>query len=421
MVEMQVLSKVLNNKDISLITNNNLTEDYFLNYVDEYNFILNHYARYGNVPDLETFLDKFPDFQVVKVSENDEYLITTIREEAQYAKTVPIINKVADLLQTNAYDAVDYLRSVLPTLDISKDNIGTNIIKNATDRYNEYLERANGNNKLLSTGFLELDEIVGGLNRGEEFVVIVARTGEGKTWVLLKMLEELWKNKLSVGLIEPEMSYNKIGYRFDTLNANISNTSLLRGNDNINYKPYIDRLNKNKTPFIVASPKDFDSNITVSKLKMFCETNNLDVLGVDGISYLRDERGKKSDNKTTSLTNISEDLMNLSISLGIPIICVVQSNRTGAGTENAPELDSIRDSDGIAYNASMILAIKQKEPGIEIVVRKNRNGMRDGKVLYAWDIDKGKFIYVPSNDDSVSNDEQIQTQRKRFRDRSEAI
>ena len=421
MVEMQVLSKVLNNKDISLITNNNLTEDYFLNYVDEYNFILNHYARYGNVPDLETFLDKFPDFQVVKVSENDEYLITTIREEAQYAKTVPIINKVADLLQTNAYDAVDYLRSVLPTLDISKDNIGTNIIKNATDRYNEYLERANGNNKFLSTGFLELDEIVGGLNRGEEFVVIVARTGEGKTWVLLKMLEELWKNKLSVGLIEPEMSYNKIGYRFDTLNANISNTSLLRGNDNINYKPYIDRLNKNKTPFIVASPKDFDSNITVSKLKMFCETNNLDVLGVDGISYLRDERGKKSDNKTTSLTNISEDLMNLSISLGIPIICVVQSNRTGAGTENAPELDSIRDSDGIAYNASMILAIKQKEPGIEIVVRKNRNGMRDGKVLYAWDIDKGKFIYVPSNDDSVSNDEQIQTQRRRFRDRSEAI
>ena len=390
MVEMQVLSKVLNNKDISLITNNNLTEDYFLNYVDEYNFILNHYARYGNVPDLETFLDKFPDFQVVKVSENDEYLITTIREEAQYAKTVPIINKVADLLQTNAYDAVDYLRSVLPTLDISKDNIGANIIKNATDRYNEYLERANGNNKLLSTGFLELDEIVGGLNRGEEFVVIVARTGEGKTWVLLKMLEELWKNKLSVGLIEPEMSYNKIGYRFDTLNANISNTSLLRGNDNIDYKPYIDRLNKNKTPF-------------------------------DGISYLRDERGKKSDNKTTSLTNISEDLMNLSISLGIPIICVVQSNRTGAGTENAPELDSIRDSDGIAYNASMILAIKQKEPGIEIVVRKNRNGMRDGKVLYAWDIDKGKFIYVPSNDDSVSNDEQIQTQRKRFRDRSEAI
>lgn len=420
MVEMQILSKVLNDKDISLIANNNLTEDYFLNYVDEYNFILNHYGKYGNVPDLETFLDKFPDFQVVKVSENDEYLITTIREEAQYAKTVPILNKVADLLQTNAYEAVDYLKSVLPTLE-SSEKVGTNIIKNATDRYNEYLEKVTGKTKLLSTGLLELDEIVGGLNRGEEFVVIVARTGEGKTWILLKMLEELWKSKLSVGLIEPEMSYNKIGYRFDTLNANISNTSLLRGNDNLNYKQYIDRLNKNKTPFIVASPKDFDSNITVSKLKMFCEKNNLDVLGIDGISYLRDERGKKSDNKTTSLTNISEDLMNLSISLGIPIICVVQSNRTGAGTENAPELDSIRDSDGIAYNASMILAIKQKEPGIEIVVRKNRNGMRDGKVLYAWDIDKGKFIYVPSNDDSVSNDEQIQTQRKRFRDRSEAI
>lgn len=420
MTEVQILSKVLNTKNISLITEHNLTEDYFSNYLDEYNFILQHSATYGNVPDIETFLNKFPNFDIVNVFETDDYLLSTLREEYQYTKTVPVVNKVAELLQTNAYSAVEYLQSVLPQLLPCDEVVGKNIIKEATERYEEYIERTKSvNTLLLSTGFKELDEIVGGFNKGEEFVVLLARTGEGKTWILLKMLEYCWKSKLRVGLIEPEMSYNKIGYRFDTLNGNLSNTALLRGKDNIEYKSYIDKLKKSKTPFFVATPRDFNRSVTVSKLKSFCQQNKLDILGIDGISYLKDERASKNDNKTTTLTNISEDLMDLSIDLGIPIIAVVQSNRTGAGTNEGPDLESIRDSDGIAYNASMVISIKQKEPGVELSVKKNRNGSREGKVIYAWDIDKGKFIYVPSEDDSIDNEDRIDNQRKRFRDREE--
>lgn len=422
MTEVQVLSKVLTDKNIKLITQNNLTEEYFSNYPDEYTFIVEHYVKYNTVPDVETFLDKFPTFQVLQVLESEEFLINSLTEEMHYSKIVPILNKVADLLQTNSYEAVDYLKSMLPEL-IQTNNrcIGKNIVKNAKERYETYMDRVSGKSKLLSTGFLELDELVGGFNEGEEFVVILARTGEGKTWVLLKMLEENWKNGLTVGLVEPEMTYDRVGYRFDTLNANISNTSLIRGTNIVNYKTYIDRLSKQRTPFVVATPKDFSNNITVSKLRTFCEQNKIDMLGIDGISYLRDERGKKTDNKTTSLTNISEDLMDLSIDLGIPILCVVQSNRTGVGTNDAPDLESVRDSDGISFNASMVLSLKQKEPGIEIIVRKHRNGQRDGKVLYAWEADKGKFLYVPAEDDNIDNTQQINQQRTRFRDRGEAI
>ena len=61
------------------------------------------------------------------------------------------------------------------------------------------------------------------------------------------------------------------------------------------------------------------------------------------------KRYKKGDNKTISLINISEDLMALSIELGIPILVVVQSTRGGvknADSEGTPELENIRDSDG---------------------------------------------------------------------------
>ena len=75
MVELQVLSKVLNDKSVSILELNSITPDYFITYPDEYQFIMEHYQRYGNVPDKETFIHKFPDFSIVSVSETDEYLI----------------------------------------------------------------------------------------------------------------------------------------------------------------------------------------------------------------------------------------------------------------------------------------------------------------------------------------------------------
>ena len=39
MVELQVLSKVLNDKSVSILELNSITPDYFITYPDEYQFI----------------------------------------------------------------------------------------------------------------------------------------------------------------------------------------------------------------------------------------------------------------------------------------------------------------------------------------------------------------------------------------------
>ena len=56
MIALQVLSKVIASKNISFIEDNLLSVDYFIGYEEEYNFIINHYRDYGNVPDSVTFL-----------------------------------------------------------------------------------------------------------------------------------------------------------------------------------------------------------------------------------------------------------------------------------------------------------------------------------------------------------------------------
>ena len=399
MTELQVISRVLNQQSSAIIENNNITDDYFITYPEEYQYIKQHKEQFGNVPDKETFLARFPNFQIIDVRETDDYLIDTFNEEHLYSLTVPIINKTAELVQTDARMAMEYLQAELPKLLMNNTRkIGNDIIKNSKERLEEYENKKINQDKFfIPTGFRELDNIIGGLSCSEELVVIFARTGVGKSWVLIKILQNAWLEGNRVALLEPEMSATKTGYRFDTLNRNFSNMKLLRGVDEDGYESYIGELEKNDTPFYILHPKDFARKVSVSKLKNFCKSNHIDILGIDGISYLYDERKEKGDNRSTMLTNISEDLMDLSIELGIPVLVVCQSNREGAKEEDSPNIENIRDSDGIAYNASLIISAKQKEEGLQLSIKKNRNGKNGDNLIYTWDIDRGTFNYLPSH------------------------
>jgi len=410
MVAAQILNKVLKTKDIDLIVKNDLTEEHFIGYEEQYEFLMNHYRRYGNIPDIETFLDKFEEFQPIEVTESDEYLINTIQEEYLYAQLVPVLNTSAEKLTKDAIDTYEFLRSSLLTLQPQSCNFGVDIISQANLRYETYVTKRDSEEPwMYPTGFPELDEHIGGLAKGEEFMVIVARTNQGKSWILEKIATHIWHLGANIGYISPEMSYDNVGYRFDTLYEHFSNFALYKGTEAEGYEEYIQELQKQTNyRFKVATPIDFNRRITVSKMRSFCLQNNLDVLCIDGIKYLSDERGKRGDNTTTSLTNISEDIMGLSLELGIPIIAVVQANRSGAGLDSGtPELESIRDSDGISHNATKVLSIRQKDNRVYMIIKKNRNGPVDVSVCYSWDIDHGNFEFDPSGLDDNKYHEEI--------------
>ena len=408
MVALQIISKVLSTQDNSIIEDNLLSQEYFVGYENEYNFIQEHLKQYGNVPDKATFLSKFTDFEIVEVTESDRYLIDTVKEEYLYYKSVPVIQKAADLLKSDSNAAAEYLINAMKTLQPNYNLSGTDIIADAAERYDAFVERKEHQAQWYFTcGFPELDDLIHGIQRGEEFFVIFARTNQGKSWVLEKMCTHIWEIGFNVGYVSPEMGATSIGYRFDTLHSHFSNNGLMWGKDEVvddEYKQYIEELKLRDNKFIVSTPTDFEKKITVSKLKNWIKQYKLDAVAIDGITYMSDERYKRGDSKTTSLTNISEDLMELSMEFKIPVLVVVQANRNGVvekGSNATPELESIRDSDGIAHNASKILSINQREHGIlDMIVKKQRCGPVGGKLTYNWDINTGEFTYIPSETDA---------------------
>lgn len=417
MVSLQILSKVLATKDLSIIENNLLTEDYFVGYENELNFILDHKKEYGVVPDKATFLAKFPEIELVDVAESDRYLVDTIREEYLYYKSVPVVQKVAELLKTDANAAAEYMIHAVKELQPNYRLGGIDIIAEANQRYDQFIERKEHQDKwFFTTGFNELDELIHGIQRGEELFVIFARTNQGKSWVLEKICTNVWQEGFNVGYISPEMGATNIGYRFDTLYQNFSNKGLLWGKDSVDegeYKDYIETLKNHNNTFVVATPNDFSRKITVSKLKNWINQYRLDLVAVDGITYMTDERYQRGDSKTTSLTHISEDLMSLSMELNLPILVVVQANRGGVvqdDSDGTPELETIRDSDGIAQNASKVISMRQTKDGIlKMEIKKQRFGAVGGKLNYSWDIDTGAFMFTPSYDDA---EPQQKTERK---------
>lgn len=423
MVQLQIINKILATKSVSIILDNNLTKDYFVEYEPEFEFIMEHYSNYNNVPDIQTFIAKFMDFEVINVEESDRYLIDTLREEYLYARSVPVIKKAAELLKGDANEASRYLQSELVNLTPNYTTPFVDII-HSTSRFSLFEDKSNDRDAwFIPSGFQELDDIIGGWQMGEEFVVLFARTGQGKSWVLVKSMQHAWQLGKNVGYISPEMSADKIGYRFDTMYKNFSNIALIRGDTDVvnstEYREYYEEISSRKNVFLVSTPRDFNNQVTVSKLRTFVMSNKLDILAIDGITYMSDERGKRGDNKTTTLTNISEDLMSLSCELHIPILIVVQSNRGGVD-KDTPDLEDIRDSDGISHNATKVISLSQKEEGLVLKIKKHRDGRVGDKLTYLWDIDRGEFQWIPSSDDTVSEERKEERREEIKREFSES-
>lgn len=403
MIQLQFLNKVLQCHDASLLVTNNLTQEYFSDYQEEFNFIQQHLRKYGTVPDEVTFLTKFPEFDIIKVEESDSYLIDALFEDRNKRMLARVFNKVRELLNVgkveeamNTYMAAssDVVKAThLEAVDILSD----------TSRYDAYIERTEDYNKYyVKTGIKELDDIIGGWDRKEELALIAARTNVGKSWMLLKVAIAAAEQGLKVGLYSGEMTENKVGYRIDTLISHISNGKLIHGDASIqnDYKRYLENLSTKVSGSIkVLTPKMIGTTPGVTALRAFIEKEKLDMLCIDQHSLLEDDRGARD--PVQKAANISKDLKTLQVLKQIPIISVSQLNRTAVNSEIGLDASHIAQSDRIAQDSTVILGLEKKDNVMTISLIKSRDSLVGAKLKYAVDLDKGLFMLIPNEEDAT--------------------
>lgn len=400
----QLINKIIQTKDYDVIKTNSLDDTYFGDYSKEFNFIVDHYKKYGNIPDPSTFCSKFPNFEWQEVGETNDFILDKLYEEYGFRQFTGMIPDFQKALQEDSRKAYAFLNDIMPKLKPHTVCKGTDIIASARERYDIFKNRATDPDKMtIKTGLPELDEIFGGWEYGDELVTIVARTNMGKSWLLMKFLTEAWKQGKRVGLYSGEMNPVKLGYRFDALYNHFSNWGLVRGSQTDGYDEYINNLETIKNPFIIVTQKEFGGRPTVQKIRNFVEENNIDIMGIDQYSLMEDGRASFRDPTRLRLAHIAEDLFLLSSEYRIPILGLAQANRgaTDKDGNEAPGLENIKESDDISHNSSKCIGMRQSSYGLVLDIIKNREGKVGDKLLYSWEIDSGHFAYIPSADDAA--------------------
>lgn len=416
MIQLQFLNKLLDSKDASFIITNNITEEFFSDYEQEFKFIKEHLDNYNNIPDKATFLSKFPDFDIIQVDESYNYLLDALYEDRNKRKLALIFNQIRKLLNEGKTEEALNLYSTSTEVAIKAKHVDCVDIVRDISRYEDYVERCNDFNKYyIKTGFNELDKLIGGWERQEELATIAARPGVGKSWVLLKCAVAALEQGLNVGIYSGEMSERKVGYRFDTLVSHISNYSISKGIVDIQneYKLFIDSLkDKYKGCLKVLTPAMINGVAGVTSLRAFIEKENLDILFVDQHSLLEDDR--KARDPVTKAANISRDLKNLQVLKKIPIIAVSQQNREK--TENGATTANIAQSDRISQDSTILIFLEQKDSILTLNLVKSRDSETGKMLKYAIDLNKGIFAYIPSDKDNVSTQEDINALYEEYED-----
>lgn len=405
MVEHQIIAKILANNDFDIIKRHGITTDMFPeDYRAEIEYLSDHYARYGNIPDTLTFLDHFNDFEMIEVNESDEYLLDKFIENYIHRKQTRMAHKWGEKLGgQDSREAFTYVAGEVEKLRqvYLKKKQGTNIVQDIEARQRKFeelmkLEGLAG----VSLGVDEMDEATKGM-LPEDLVIILARTNEGKTWILMYFLVAAWRKGVPVLMYSGEMSKDIVGYRFDTLNANFSIDKLTGGHEEIfeQYKGYLTNLSNNDTPFIVVTPKDLGQRLDIPMLHFLIEAYKPGIVGIDQISLMDDYRKQKGDPLRIQFTHVAEDLYTTSERYQIPILSPAQANRNSTGKKKGeddepaerkcPEVEDIAEADGIGQNATRVISIAVNGNVMKMKVVKNRYGKKDIEVQLLWQVETG--------------------------------
>lgn len=401
MIELQFINYILEKKSFSIAILNNIDDSYFDKYKDEFKFISEHYEKYKNVPDKTTFINKFPDFQFTDVNEKEEYLVQALDEERIYNSMVPILSNTVNKAKLDSRDAVEYLLASISTLKKNSGFEAIDLVKSADKRYDEYISRTQNKSKFyIPTGFEELDELIGGWDRKEEYGVVTARTGKGKSFLISYFALHSAKLGYKVGIYSGEMSDTKLGFRIDTLFSHISNYSIMKGDKSVqeDYKKSIEKFKSIEGNIYVCTPQMLGGFANTVKLKAFIEKYDLDILFIDQLSLMEDTHHNRI--RFEKFESISKDIKSLQTESQIPIILAAQLGR-GIEKDEDPDTTNIAGSDRIPQDATLIISMQRKDPNVILQLMKCRDGSSGNKLIYNWDIDKGLFKWIPVEDDAL--------------------
>lgn len=260
--------------------------------------------------------------------------------------------------------------------------------------YNDLEHRMAGgeSEKVLPTGFADLDEALDGGVR-PEYVIVAARPSMGKTALCLNLAEQFAvKQKKPVAFFSLEMDRDGLGMRLVSAAADVPLSDIRRGKLD---PDAFDRIRRTVQQ-IDDAPLYVDDRSTASILQLRASARRMHRrhgLAAIFIDYVQLMHAPKQDNRQMEVSTISRGIKTLQGELGVPIIVMSQLNRKlEERTDKRPTLSDLRESGSLEQDADTVMMLhredyyrdpyESRDHACEVIIAKQRNGPRDTVTLH---------------------------------------
>jgi replicative DNA helicase len=355
--------------------------------------------------------------EAVPSASNATYYAKLVREKAMIRQ---LIAAAGDILY-NAYHSPDDARAILDEAEQRIFHIAEQSWHVEVETLHDLIKQtmamleANAGQQMigLPTGFAELNEMTGGLQRGE-LIIIAARPSMGKTALALNMAEHMAMSGRGVGIFSLEMSKQQLVQRLLCARSGLDShrvrrsmlvdsewRQLMRACDEFLDAPlFID-----DTPGLTLLQLRAKARRMVGKYDakaIFIDY--LQLLGMDG----------RIESRQIEVSTISRGLKAMARELNVPVVCLSQLNRSPEQREgHRPRMSDLRESGSIEQDADVVAMLHredyyhQGEDGwaesnpdkvniAELIITKQRNGPT-GSVRMTWLSQSTRFCdYSPA-------------------------
>lgn len=254
----------------------------------------------------------------------------------------------------------------------------------------------------ISTGLKQLDNTLGGWQKGE-LVVIAARPSMGKTAILLHFALQAARAKHPVAVFSLEMQGEQLTDRLYPAVANVDATAFKAGKlSDADFGELEKGCRELSTLPITIDDTPVQSMRHIRTRAMLLQRRGgLDIVFVDYLQ-LMEMRTERGGNREQAVAQTSKALKTLAKELDIPVVLLAQLNRDVEKREDkTPMLSDLRESGGIEQDADVVLmlhrparygqdvwvlpdgrAISTQGLGV-LSVAKNRNGQAGNTILFS--------------------------------------
>lgn len=285
-------------------------------------------------------------------------------------------------------------QAVLETRPANNTHTATRIAQILTEYFQqiEYLYEHRGQPLGVPTGLLDLDRLLGSLQKSD-LDIVAARPGLGKTSLLLNLaLSASHRFHQRVLIFSLEMSKEQIVERLVAQQSGIDSQRLRFGN-----------LQDDDWPLFVQTTAvlseagiwiDDTPGLTAlqlrSKARRLYAEHGLDLILVDYLQLMGTDN--RAENRNQEISQISRALKNLARELNVPVLVASQLSRAvEQRADKRPLLSDLRDSGAIEQDGDVIMFLYREgvynetceNPNLtELIVAKHRKGPTGTVELY---------------------------------------